>query len=104
MDGANVILTSVFVAFESAFSYSAFLPSIMTIGTFVDSERKVVMIRQGEVIATGLSLGVALICAKILGSILPVVMMAFAALVMVAVYEWALTGAPARNGHSEEIA
>lgn len=91
---SSVVLTSVFVAFEAAFSYSAFLPSIMTIGTFVDSPEKVMMIRQGEIVATLLSLGVAVIVAQIEESILPVVMMAFAALVMIFVYEWALRNSP----------
>lgn len=94
MDGENIVLTSVFVAFESAFSYSAFLPSIMTIGTFVDSPEKVLMIRQGEIVATLLSLGVALSVAFIMHSFLPVAMMLFAAAVMIAVYEWALRGSP----------
>lgn len=98
MTGSSTVLTSVFVAFESAFSYSAFLPSIMTIGTFVDTHAKVHMIRQGEVIATALSLAVALVVAKIEASPLPVLMMAIASVVMVLVYEWALRGAPIMRG------
>lgn len=93
----DVVLTSVFVAFEAAFSYSAFLPSIMTIGTFVDSREKVAMIRQGEIIATALSLGVAIVVAQIEHSALPLIMMGLAAVVMVGVYEWALRSAPAQN-------
>lgn len=95
MPDQGLVLTSVFVAFEAAFSYSAFLPSIMTIGTFVDSDEKVTMIRQGEIISTLLSLGVAAAVAKIYNSWLPIVAMAFAAVVMVGVYEWALRSAPA---------
>lgn len=95
MPDQGLVLTSVFVAFEAAFSYSAFLPSIMTIGTFVDSREKVTMIRQGEIISTLLSLGVAGAVALIYKSWLPVAAMGFAALVMIGVYEWALRSAPA---------
>lgn len=98
MDNKDVVLTSVFVAFEAAFSYSAFLPSIMTIGTFVDSSQKVKMIRQGEIISTLLSLGVAASVAAIYKSILPLLAMGFAAVVMVGVYEWALRDCPYLKG------
>lgn len=98
MEHRDVVLTSVFVAFEAAFSYSAFLPSIMTIGTFVDSPQKVVMIRQGEVVSTLLSLGVAVVVALIYKDPLPVFMMALAAITMIGVYEWALRGSPQLTG------
>lgn len=94
MPDQGLVLTSVFVAFEAAFSYSAFLPSIMTIGTFVDSQDKVVMIRKGEIISTLLSLGVASAVAAIYKSPLPLIAMGFAAIVMVLVYEWALSDCP----------
>lgn len=92
------VLTAAFIAYESAFSYSQFLPSIMTIKTFVDSQDKIVAIRHGEMIGTVFVAGFATLFALIMRSWLPVVMAGIAVAFTLAVYEWALRGAPAWEG------
>ncbi len=96
MQGANseIVLTSVFMALEGAFAYSAFLPSIMTIGTFVDSEDKVRMIRQGEIVGTAFLLGLSFIVSSITKSPLPLVFAVGAGVLTLGVYEYALKSAP----------
>jgi hypothetical protein len=94
----DVVLTSVFMALEGAFAYSAFLPSIMTIGTFVDSEEKVQMIRQGEVIGTAFLIALSLTVAGVTKSALPALMGIGAGMLAVGVYEFALRGSPAWQG------
>lgn len=91
----EVVLTSVFVAFEGAYAYSAMLPSIMTINTFVDSPDKIRAIRQGELLATIFAGGFATATALIVRSWLPILLTALLAGFMVGVYEWALRQAPA---------
>lgn len=49
----EILLTSAFIAYETSFNFSQYLPSIMTIGTFVDTDDKIAMIRQGELVAGG---------------------------------------------------
>jgi len=90
----DVVLTSVFMALEGAFAYSAFLPSIMTIGTFVDSEEKVKMIRQGEVVGTAFLIGLSFTVAGVTHSPLPAIMGLGAGALAILVYEYALRGAP----------
>jgi hypothetical protein len=90
----DVVLMSVFMAMEGAFAYSAFLPSIMTIGTFVDSPAKVAMIRQGELVGTVFLAGLATITALIVKSIIPLVAGAMAGGLAIFVYERALQNAP----------
>lgn len=89
------MLTSAFIAYESAFSYSQFLPSIMTIRTFVDTPDKVRSIRHGELIGTMFTGGFALLFACIMRSVLPLVMAGIAVAFTLIAYEWALRGAPA---------
>jgi|SRR5215472_14301338 len=91
---SEVVLTSVFMALEGAFAYSAFLPSIMTIGTFVDSEEKVSMIRQGEVVGTLFLLGLSVTVAAVTRSMLPLVFGIAAGGLALFVYEYALRSAP----------
>lgn len=91
----ELLLTSAFIAYESAFSYSQFLPSIMTIKTFVDSQDKIVAIRHGELIGSVFVAGFALLFAFIMKNPLPLIMAAIAVGFTLAVYEWALRGAPA---------
>lgn len=91
----EVVLTSVFVAFEGAYAYSAMLPSIMTINTFVDSPEKIKAIRQGELLATIFAGGFAGATALITGSWLPLGLTIMLAAFMIAVYEWALRSSPA---------
>lgn len=94
LGSGEVLLTSAFVAYESAFSYSQFLPSIMTIRTFVDSADKVAAIRHGEIIGTVFTVGFASMFAFIMRSPLPLVLAAIAVGFTLAVYEWALRQAP----------
>lgn len=94
----ELLLTSAFIAYESAFSYSQFLPSIMTIKTFVDSPDKITAIRHGEIIGTIFTMGFALLFASILRSPLPLVLAGVAVGFTLVVYEWALRGAPAWQG------
>lgn len=98
MDGlgsGELMLTSLFVAYESAFSYSQFLPSIMTIRTFVDSPDKIAAIRHGEIIGTVFTVTFAGLFSWILGSWLPLLLASLACGFVLVVYEWALHQAPA---------
>lgn len=95
LGSGEVMLTSAFIAYESAFSYSQFLPSIMTIRTFVDSADKVRSIRHGEIIGTMFTGGFAALFAWIMKSVLPLIMAGLAVTFTLIAYEWALRGAPA---------
>lgn len=88
------------MALEGMHAYSAFLPSIMTIGTFVDSHEKVRMIREGEVVATGFLLALALSVTALTKSPLPLVMGVLAGIVTLGVYEYALHHAPVYSSPS----
>ena len=99
---SDVVLTSVFMALEGAFAYSAFLPSIMTIGTFVDSEEKVKMIRQGEMVGTAFLIGLSLTVAGVTKSALPAIMGIGAGILAIGVYEFALRGAPVYRNEGVE--
>lgn len=91
----EIVVTSVFMALEGAFAYSAFLPSIMTIGTFVDSEEKVAMIRQGELVGSAFLLGLSITVSLVVKSPLPLFFGVLAGALALSVYEWALRGSPA---------
>lgn len=93
----EVVITSVFMALEGAFAYSAFLPSIMTIGTFVDSPEKVKMIREGEMVGTAFLLGLSVTVSAVVKSPLPLIFGMIAGAIAVGVYEFALRGSPAWN-------
>lgn len=93
----DVVLTSVFMALEGAFAYSAFLPSIMTIGTFVDTPDKVKMIRQGEIVGTAFLVGLSVTVAYITKSPLPLIAGLAAGGLAIGVYEYALRAAPANS-------
>jgi hypothetical protein len=95
------VIFSIFMALEGLHAYSAFLPSIMTIGTFVDTPEKVRMIHQGEIVATVFLGALAGSVALMVRSYWPLVMAAVAGGVMLAVYEYALRHAPAHD-HDEE--
>lgn len=98
LGSGEVALTAAFVAYESAFSYSQFLPSIMTIKTFVDSPEKIQAIRHGEIIGTIFTTGFALLFSVLLRSPMPLLMALLACGFVLVVYEWALRGAPAWEG------
>jgi hypothetical protein len=91
----DILLVSAFAGFESLFSYSAVLPSIMTIGTFVDSSQKIRMIREGEVIGTIFNVAFAAALVAFSGSWLPMLFTIVASILMLIVYEYALRSAPA---------
>ena len=98
LGSGELILTSAFVAYETSFNFSQFLPSIMTIRSFVDSEEKLDAIRKGEVIAAVYSGGFALLFSAILKSPLPAALAAIAIAATIVVYEWALRGSPVYCG------
>jgi len=93
----EIVVTSVFMALEGTFAYRAFLPSIMTIGTFVDTPEKVAMIRQGEFVGTAFLVGLAVTVSFVVKSPLPLFFGLIAGALALSVYEWALRGAPAWN-------
>jgi hypothetical protein len=93
----DIVLTSVFMALEGAFAYSAFLPSIMTIGTFVDTPEKIRMIREGEIVGTAFLVGLSVTVAYITKSPLPLIAGLAAGGLAIGVYEYALRKAPAHN-------
>ncbi len=100
LGSGELLLTSAFVAYETSFNFSQFLPSIMTIRSFVDSQEKLKAIRQGEMIATVYSGGFAIFFSVLLKSPLPVALAALAIGGTLLVYEWALRGSPACTGQS----
>lgn len=91
----EVVVTSIFMALEGAFAYSAFLPSIMTIGTFVDSPEKVQMIREGEIVGTAFLIALSLTVSAVMKSPLPMVLGLIAGGLALGVYEYALRKSPA---------
>ena len=94
----ELLLTSAFIAYETSFNFSQFLPSIMTIKSFVDTPEKLQAIRHGEMVAVVYSGGFAVLFSLILRSPLPVILAAVAIAGTVAIYEWALRGCPAMTG------
>lgn len=98
LGSGELILTSAFIAYETSFNFSQFLPSIMTIRSFVDSQEKLKAIRQGEMVATVYSGGFAVLFSVILKSYLPVALAAIAIAGTIVVYEWALRGSPVMCG------
>jgi hypothetical protein len=98
LGSGELILTSAFVAYETSFNFSQFLPSIMTIRSFVDTPEKLQAIRQGEMIAAFYSGGFAALFSYILKSPLPIALAAIAIAATIVVYEWALRGSPVYCG------
>jgi hypothetical protein len=84
------VLMAAFTALESAHFYSAFLPSIFTIGTFVQEADGVSLIRKGEAIATASAVGLASVVSALTKSRLPLYFTIFTSLLMLMVYESAL--------------
>lgn len=94
LGSGELLLTSAFIAYETAFAFSQYLPSVMTIHTFVDSPEKVKSIRTGEMVAAVFSGAFAVLFSIILKSTLPAILAGAAILFTVAIYEWSLKGAP----------
>jgi hypothetical protein len=103
METESVVLTSVFIALEGAFAYSAYLPSIMTIGTFVDTPEKIDMIRQGEIVGSVFLVLLAGISSMITKSIMPLIMGLVAGAGTIFIYEKALRNAPAWNVSCDDM-
>jgi hypothetical protein len=100
----DTVLISIFMALEGLFAYSAFLPSIMTVGTFVDSSEKVTMIRQGEIVGTFFLIVLAIMTARITKSAWPMVMGVAAGIVALGIYEFSLRQSPAwKNGQGQGV-
>lgn len=98
INSGELLLTSLFIAYETAFAFSQYLPSIMTIASFVDSGEKVHAIREGECIASVFSVVFAAIFSYILKSPLPLILAAIAIGFTLFVYERALHNSPAMTG------
>lgn len=94
LGSGELILTSAFIAYETSFNFSQFLPSIMTIRSFVDSDEKLRAIRHGEIVAAVYSGGFAALFSYLLHSPLPVFLASIATAATILVYEWALRGSP----------
>jgi hypothetical protein len=87
------VMLSAFTALESAHLYSAFLPSIFTIGTFVEDEKGVKLIREGELTATVAALALGGIVAKLIKDPLPFYLTLAVIACMLWTYERALARA-----------
>lgn len=95
-DTGDIALVMI-LAPEIAAFYSGFLPSVFTIrhmgnvgeGTIETKRRD---IRSGELLASGFSVALILVLAKLLRSPLPLFVGAITIGLMVSVYEWALAG------------
>ena len=101
MNITDEVIFSIFMALEGLHAYSAFLPSIMTIGTFVDTPEKIRMIREGEVMATIFLVALSTSVAIMVKSKWPLIMALIAGVAMLGVYEYALQRAPAKEMEPE---
>lgn len=86
----NQLLLAIFSAIESAHFYSAFLPSVFTIQTFVQDGIGREAIRRGEVYASLLAITMSYVVARLSKSRLPLVFGGFMAFLMIGVYESSL--------------
>lgn len=96
MNMDNILLGS-FVAVEGVHAFSAFLPSIFTIKTFVKDEEGRDMIREGELCAVVFVAALGAIVSKLSDNLWPLILAGVAAAMMVGVYEYALFRAPVNN-------
>lgn len=92
------IVISIFMALEGVHAYSAFLPSVFTIKTFVQDEDGVKMIREGEIMASTYLLALAIAVSFITKSKWPAIMALMTGAAMIGVYEYAVARSPARGG------
>lgn len=91
------IIISIFMGLEGVHAYSAFLPSVFTIQTFVQDQEGVRMIRQGEIMASLYLVALAMAVGFITKSKWPVIMALATGMAMIGVYEFALARCPARS-------
>ena len=103
MGSDDAIVISIFMALEGVHAYSAFLPSVFTIQTFVSTEGGSRMIREGEFMASVFLGALAITTSYLTKSIWPAVMAAIAGGSMLAVYEWALRRAPVNEVKQEDF-
>lgn len=89
----NVII-AIFTGIEGVHAYSAFLPSVFTIKTFVETKEGKDMIREGELGATVFLLALCLVTSKLTRSLYPALFGLIAGGAMLAVYEYALYRSP----------
>lgn len=94
----DVIVISIFMALEGVHAYSAFLPSIFTIETFVKTEGGKQHVREGEMMASIFLAALAVTTAYLAKSKWPAIMALVAGAAMVGVYEYALSQAPVSTG------
>lgn len=94
----DILILAAFAGFESLYTPSAMLPSIMTIGTFVDSPDKVKMIYQGMGISAALNIAFGLLLSRLSRSWLPLMFTLGATAIIMGVYYFALQQAPALGG------
>ena len=93
------IVISIFMALEGVHAYSAFLPSVFTIKTFVATEEGKAMIREGELMASLFLLALAASTAYIAKSKWPFILAVLTGAGMLGVYEFALARCPANGGN-----
>jgi hypothetical protein len=96
----DTIVISIFMALEGVHAYSAFLPSVFTIQTFVSTEGGHQMIREGEVMASVVLAGLAIATSMLTKSPWPAIMACVMGTAMIGVYEWALRRAPVNQEKS----
>lgn len=92
-------LTAAFVAYESAFAYSQFMPSMFTIRSLGnDDPSKLESLRQGEIIGTVFTTGFAALFSYLLRSWLPLLLAAISCGFVLIVYEWTIRTSPNYQG------
>jgi len=96
------VIISIFMALEGVHAYSAFLPSVFTIKTFVEDDSGIQMIREGEIMASAFLIALALATAYLTKSKWPAILALLTGAGMIAVYEYALARSPAKCGCEEE--
>jgi len=84
------VLISAFVALESAHFFSAFLPSVFTIKTFVKQTDGEKAIREGELYAILFALALGLVVSNLIKSYLPLIASIIVAVAILIVYEKSL--------------
>lgn len=97
MEVDNKVIISIFMALEGVHAYSAFLPSVFTIKTFVQDEDGCKMIREGEVMASAFLIALALATSFLTKSKWPAILALATGAGMIGVYEYALARSPARQ-------
>jgi len=95
------IVISIFMGLEGVHAYSAFLPSVFTIKTFVQDEDGCKMIREGEMMASVYLIVLAIAVSYITKSKWPAIMALATGAAMVGVYEYALMRSPSRQGQED---